>query len=96
MKKIYLIFIISFFFGLNANANYNNDYNSYIQLDYNQDFETICYSNYYYNNRFYKLYMPCTRDEFIRLEFAVATGELTNKNNYWFKLVWLNALLINK
>jgi len=100
MKKYIMFFIIlSFLLGNKVWASCWSDsdcYNSYIKYDYNQDFETICYSNYIYNNTLYKIYMPCTRDEFIRLEFSVATGELTNKDNYWFKLVWLNALLINK
>lgn len=97
MKKIYLIFIISFFFGLNNITYWNDDdlYNQYIQYDYNQDFETICYSNYYYNNRFYKLYMPCSRDEFIRLEFAVYNWTYL-PSEYEYKLVFLNQLLIKK
>ena len=101
-KILFIIFMSFFLLGwvsetsANECGSDNECYNSYIQYELNSSFETICFSNYYYNNRSYKLYMPCTRQEFIRLEFAVATGELNDKDNYWFKLVWLNALLINK
>lgn len=88
MKKIYLFFIIFLLLGLNINTSYWN----YNVMNY---WPWQCYNTYFYNNNFYRINVPCSRDEFIRLEFAVYNWSYLF-NSYEYKLVFLNQLLIKK
>lgn len=70
----------------------NECYSHYIQYEMSEHGE-LCYSKYYYNDKFYKLYMPCTRQAFLEVKIDFNNNEI-DKNNYFYKLMILNNLLI--
>lgn len=53
------------------------------------------YVNYWHNWNDYKIRIPSTRTEFIRLEFAYTQGALSETDVY-YKTVQLNMLLVKK
>lgn len=97
MKKLILIVAVSlslFLLGytpVNAN-NCTTDSECYnVYLNYNSQGES--YVNYYYNWKTYKIYVPETRQEFIKLEFDYLYWKLNREHKY-FNTIRLNIALI--
>lgn len=92
--KVAIILILYFLFlqGINQAQACGSDgqcYDEYMQID--NSWQT--YTNYFYNAKIYKILIPNSRQEFIKLEFKYMTWQMTINHKH-YNTIRLNILLI--
>ena len=74
-----------------TNASCMTDGECYDYYSYEVNNET--YTNYWYNWKTYRILVPNTRQEFIRLEYKYIRGEMKTSHKF-YNTVKLNILLV--
>ena len=90
MKKTLLLLdcLFSFIWTTEVQESYDN-YAEYIHKVENTN---IYYTNYYYNDKLYRIIMPLYRNDMIKLEWLYMTGKMDEGDKY-YKTVKLSILL---